>query len=194
MKTTPDEAAAATDRSRLDALLSEHLLALAEANARLAQRQTELLLEHYFTKTNDGYAPVLVEMVLKRQVLHPGSPAVQAADGGLATPATDMHLEEQATRFQVPLLTLAPVNLLVVQSLTIELDLPPATAPAGPTVEGAAPPDGRRVAPDAPSVPDRDRVKVQVTIGALPLPLGLATTLEAFAQTIQPIVGLSRAP
>jgi hypothetical protein len=83
--------------------LIKPLLAVAEANDRLAKAHIDFLLEHCFTRDEAGaYLPVMIVM----NVTH----GVRSNEG---------QLEQVTTVFNLPLLTIVPLNPIRVNTATI---------------------------------------------------------------------------
>ena len=159
MDTTQPEASDTPARATIESTVSACLAAVARANAAMSREQTALMLEQCFHETADGYRPVMIRMALARQVVVPGAAAAPPADVGAGSPAGAATMRELTTIFDVPLVTVAPLSLLTIQSVTIDV--------ASPT--------------------EPDRVKVSIALGSVPTPPGLRTLIEAFASSIQPI-------
>src|SRR5690606_35554770 len=88
--------------SPIDQLISRPFVALARANGKLALEQVKILLDVCFSKQGDTYNPVLIDMTLRRNVLIPGT----------GPPL----IEQVVMQFQVPLITLLPIDSLLIDS------------------------------------------------------------------------------
>src|SRR5271166_2101715 len=99
----------------MDSLIGGPLNAAATANAAMALTQTKFLLDTCFTKTSSGspavdsYSPILIEMSLIRGVLTP--------PGSGSPPSTSTDIQQIKTTFNLPLLTIVPLNSLAVETV-----------------------------------------------------------------------------
>jgi Protein of unknown function (DUF2589) len=103
-------------------LIGGPLMAAAEANGMMAVAQTRFLLDTAFslTKTGgdnptDAYNPVMIQMKLTRGVLVPTDPT--------ADPPQEPRIDEVVTTFDLPLLTILPLNSLAVDDVSIKFDM-----------------------------------------------------------------------
>ena len=157
---------------RLTDLMSAPLIAAAEANAKMSQAQVDFLLECCFTKNGDSYAPKMIQMELSRTVITPAAP-------GEADQSTKMV--DATTTFNLPLLTLVPVNNLAINNLDVNFEM-----------------DITHLDIDAAGEPQllgkvmKDReiegFQMDITINAeqVPLPAGIVTIIDAFSKNFQP--------
>lgn len=96
----------------IDQIIGAPLRATASANAMMAKEQLQFLMDFCFKKEGDNFTPVMIEMVMVRsQMTSEGSP-----DG---TP----QLRRFSTKFNLPLLTVIPINSLSVESFEIDFDV-----------------------------------------------------------------------
>ncbi|WP_223670414.1 DUF2589 domain-containing protein [Kangiella shandongensis] len=100
-------------------LIGAPLMAAAKANSAMAATQTKFLLDTCFAKeeTSDGkenYKPVLIKMTLTRGVLVPVDPD---------KPEQEPKIEQVETTFDLPLLTVLPLNSLAVDDVSIGFDM-----------------------------------------------------------------------
>lgn len=192
-------------------LIGAPLLAAAKANSAMAATQTKFLLDTCFAKetTDDGkdhYQPVLIKMTLSRGVLVPIDPS---------TPDQEPTISEVKTTFDLPLLTILPLNSLAVDDVSIGFDMEVKssfseatndkteqalsaessfTAKVGYGVFSAEVTGS--VSYDSSSSSSRDthyeksnsaQYSVKVHAGQIPLPQGVTTIIQAFTNSISPI-------
>jgi hypothetical protein len=194
---------------------------------------------------HDSYIPVMVKMSLTRAVLTPGTAAVTAVTGSAAvaatpgTPATattpaipptpaipevpamaaqpaqPAAIQNFTTTFDLPLLTIMPLNSLAVETVDITFDMEvkssfaedasqetvtqkksegsfEAKAGWGPfsvSIKGSASYDSKSTDSSSQHYKKENSAKYTVNVhaGQLPLPKGVGVILEAFAGAIQPI-------
>ena len=103
----------------MDSLIGGPLNAAAKANANMALTQTKFLLDTCFSKEKDGdnYKPIMISMELERGVL---TPAVLKEDGTVDTPA---QVDTVVTKFNLPILTIIPLNSLAVETVDIGFEM-----------------------------------------------------------------------
>lgn len=192
-------------------LIGAPLLAAAKANSAMAATQTKFLLDTCFAKetTDDGkdhYQPVLIKMTLSRGVLVPVDPT---------QPDQEPTISEVKTTFDLPLLTILPLNSLAVDDVSIGFDMEVKssfsestndkteqalsaessfTAKVGYGVFSAEVTGS--VSYDSSSSSSRDthyeksnsaQYSVKVHAGQIPLPQGVTTIIQAFTNSISPI-------
>lgn len=194
-------------------LIGAPLRAAADANAMMAVTQTQFLLNTAFARTTDAttkldtYAPIMIQMTLTRGVLVPVDPTV--------SPAQEPKIEQIKTSFEVPLLTILPLNSLAVDDVTIKFDMEvkssfsDATSDKTEEAVAAATSFSAKMgfgifsaevtgsaSYDRTTSSSRDthyeksnsaRYSVSVHAGQLPLPEGVKTIISAFANAISPI-------
>jgi hypothetical protein len=170
---------------------------------------------------HNSYKPVMIKMALTRATLTPGTPAVQEvkdASGNVtqkAQPAQPAVIQNFTTTFDLPLLTIMPLNSLAVETVDITFDMEvkssfaqeeshetvtqkkaqgsfEAKAGWGPfsvTIKGSASYDSTNTDKSSQHYKKENSAKytVNVTAGQLPLPKGVGVILDAFAGAIQPI-------
>lgn len=109
----------------MGSLIGGPLNAAANANASMAVTQTQFMLNTCFNKTEskdggvESYEPIMIKMSLTRGVVTPGQPA---GPGG--TPAaTDPKMETFTTAFDLPILTIIPLNSLAVNTVDINFEM-----------------------------------------------------------------------
>ncbi len=194
-------------------LIGGPLNAAAEANAMMAVTQTRFLLDTAFKlKAGTGgkadeYEPVMIRMSLTRGVLVPVDPT--------KNPPDEPKIEQVVTTFDLPLLTILPLNSLAVDDVTVKFDMEvkssfsEATNAKTETAMAAESSFSAKVgygifsvsvtgsaSYDSTSSNSRDthyeksnsaKYSVSVHAGQLPLPEGVKTIITAFANAITPI-------
>lgn len=191
----------------MDSLIGGPLNAAANANAAMAVTQTKFLLDTCFAKQGTdkdvNYKPIMIKMTLTRGVITPGEagkdPTIQSVD----------------TTFNLPLLTIVPLNSLAVQTVEITFEMEVKSSfsetqeeksetarhadlsfeaklgwgPLSVSIKGSASYDQKDSSTHNTHYEKSNSAKytVKVTAGQLPLPKGVNTIIEAFAQAIQPI-------
>lgn len=203
----------------MESLIGGPLNAAANANAAMALTQTKFLLDTCFTRTlgdpkanppkADSYSPIMIEMSLVRGVLTPGDPT--ATDEKLKF----TNIQEIATTFNLPLLTIVPLNSLAVDTVQITFEMEVKSAfsedtseskekqikaetsfeaklgwgPLSVTVKGSASYDQKDTSTHNTHYEKSNSAKYTVNVhaGQLPLPQGVTTIIQAFTNCIQPI-------
>lgn len=96
-------------------LIGGPLNAAATANGMMAATQTKFLLDtaFQFDETTNTYSPIMIEMTLTRGVLVPVDP----------NDPKEARIEEVNTTFDLPLLTILPLNSLGVDDVSIKFDM-----------------------------------------------------------------------
>lgn len=222
----------------MDALIGGPLNAAANANAAMALTQTKFLLDTCFSKTHvdkqdevkgvpevidsatgmvitpgviatpeipahDDYAPIMIVMSLSRPLI---------IEGSSSTPAEIKNISSQ---FNLPLLTIIPLNSLAVETVDISFDMEVKSSfsedlteeksrqikaeasfeakagwgPCSVSIKGSASYDSKDSSTHNTHYEKSNSAKysVKVHAGQLPLPKGVNTIIEAFTQSIQPI-------
>ncbi len=170
----------------------------------------------------DNYSPIMIVMSLTRGVITPGSPAGIAGDGKTAIPATATSIQYLTTQFNLPLLTIIPLNSLAVTTVDIIFEMEVNSSfderqtdtkeseskgegsfeakvgwgPVSVTIRGSASYDSKDSSTHDTHYQKSNSAKytVNVTAGQLPLPKGVNTIIEAFTQSISPITLSAPAP
>jgi hypothetical protein len=168
---------------------------------------------------HDEYRPVMVVMSLTRAVLTPGS-AGSAGDQTVtpvvpAVPAQPAIVQNFTTAFNLPLLTIMPLNSLAVETADINFEMEVKSSfseeqndtkekqvkaeasfeakvgygPFSASVKGSASYDQKDTSTHNTHYQKSNSAKYTVNVhaGQLPLPQGVTTIIEAFASAIQPI-------
>lgn len=190
-------------------LIGGPLKAAAEANAMMAVTQTKFILDTAFSvvKANgkpDAYTPIMIQMTLTRGMLAPNADATKPP-----------VIQQIQTTFELPLLTILPLNSLGVDDVTVKFDMDVKSSFSETTnqktletVAAATSFDAKfgnglwsagingSVSYDRTSSSGRDTqyqksnsatYSVSVHAGQLPLPDGVKTIITAFANSITPI-------
>ncbi len=180
----------------IESIISAPLVAASKANVVMVTGQTRFLLEYCFTKKpkSETYQPVMIEMLMTRADVVPGDKAG----------APDIIKKHKLT-FALPLLTLIPLNSLVIDKVTVDFDMEITSVtsyePVGVIGKQKVPLNKQaqlngRISSDpsqqsGASVQNksqmRSRLKVNINAGPLPLPVGVLTIIDLYTKTIQPI-------
>ncbi|MCJ8314310.1 MAG: DUF2589 domain-containing protein [Saccharospirillaceae bacterium] len=187
----------------IKALIAAPLLAGAEANSKMALSQTEFLLKTCFNTSGSGkdikYDPRMINMVLTRSVIKP--------DGSAGTPVE--------TRFDLPLLTILPLNSLAVDEITVNFEMEVKSSFSNDQesssetesaaegsfsakvgygcfsaeVSGSVSASSKSASSEKSHYEKSNSAKYSITAhaGQLPLPEGVTTIIQAFSQCIAPI-------
>lgn len=186
----------------MDALIGGPLNAAADANAKMAMTQTKFLLETCFVKkgTEDdaSYQPILIKMELVRAFIK-----------------EDQSVEQVTTTFNLPLLTIMPLNSLAVDTVDVNFEMEvsssfseensqektekkaaEATLEAkigfgvfSATIKGKVSYDSTQSSKESQHYKKSNAAKYNVSVhaGQLPLPTGVATIIDVFSKSIEPI-------
>jgi hypothetical protein len=199
----------------LDSLIAGPLNASANANAAMALTQTKFILDNGFNKTTTGtgasavttYDPIMISMTLTRGVLTPGD--------ATATPPVETSIKQFTTSFNLPVLTIIPINSLGVDNVDVEFEMNVKSSssddtsqsssnsssgnggfeakigwgPVSVTVHGSVSYDHKDSQTHSTHYQASNSAKytIKVHAGQLPIPKGVNTIIEAFANAIQPI-------
>lgn len=195
----------------MDSLIGGPLNAAAKANAAMAVTQTKFIIDTCFntegTAPNFSYKPIMIKMSITRGVIQPTT-----GTGAGATPI----IQPVTTTFDLPLLTIIPINSLGVdevnitfemevkssfsdeQSQTTETSIKASTSfevkvgwgPVSATVKGSASYDHNDSSTHSTHYQKSNSAKYTVTVhaGQLPVPKGVNTIIEAYTNAIQPII------
>ena len=203
----------------MDSLIGGPLNAAAKANAAMAVTQTKFILDTCFTKTssdddkdsdsdNNSYTPIMIQMTLTRGVIQPQD----EGDDGTIPPPTIVPVK---TTFDLPLLTVIPINSLGVDNvdITFEMEVKSSFAeeqsektettikasasfevkvgwgPISATVKGSASYDHNDSSTHSTHYQKSNSAKYTVNVhaGQLPIPKGVNTIIEAYTNAIQPL-------
>ncbi|MBI9064472.1 MAG: DUF2589 domain-containing protein [Marinilabiliaceae bacterium] len=191
----------------MHALIGAPLNATATANSSMAVTQTKFMMDTCFNKEGTApaisYKPIMIKMELVRGVIGP------PAENG------DVTIQNVTTTFNLPLLTVMPINSLAVQTadVTFEMEVKSsydeeqkntttttvhteASAETTfdswlvkATVKGSASYDKVDSSTHNTHYQKSNSAKYTVNVhaGQLPLPKGVNTIIEAFTRAIEPI-------
>ncbi|TCC90057.1 DUF2589 domain-containing protein [Pedobacter frigiditerrae] len=168
---------------------------------------------------HDSYVPVMIVMSLQRGIITPGTPAVDADDTAKppvkAKAAVATQIQSFVTQFNLPMLTIVPLNSLAVDTVDINFEMEVKSSfsedqseaksteskgegsfeakmgwgPLSVTIRGSASYDSKDSSTHNTHYEKSNSAKYSVNVHAaqLPLPKGVNTIIEAFAQSISPI-------
>lgn len=198
----------------MDSLIGGPLNAAATANAAMALSQTKFLLDTCFNskKPSTGtaadseitYTPIMIKMSLTRGLI---AASDKSGEAPKITPLT--------TTFDLPMLTVVPLNSLAVDSVSITFEMEVKSSfseeqseestkarkaegsfegklgwgPLSVTIKGSASYDQKDSTTHNTHYQKSNSAKYTVNVhaGQLPLPKGVNIIIEAFAQAIAPI-------
>ena len=201
----------------MDSLIGGPLNAAATANSSMAITQTKFMLDTCFEKIElpnqdnvdennkkYNYKPIMIAMSLDRGVIEPGN-----NNGDQAT------IQNVETSFNLPLLTIIPINSLGVDEVGIDFEMEVKSSfsdeqtdtkenqiktsgsfeakvgygPFSASVKGSASYDHKDSTTHSTHYQKSNSAKytVKVHAGQLPVPKGVNTIIEAFSKSIEPI-------
>lgn len=192
----------------MDSLIGAPLNAAADANAAMAITQTRFILDTCFSQSgtapNIEYKPIMIKMSLTRGVITPS-----------ATPGTAPSIDPVVTTFDLPLITIIPINSLGVDSVNITFEMEVKSSygeeqsqatesaisasaewevkvgwgPVSASVKGSASYDQKDTSNFKTHYEKSNSAKYTVNVhaGQLPVPKGVNTIIEAYTLAIQPI-------
>jgi hypothetical protein len=220
----------------MDSLIGGPLNAAASANGTMAANQVKFMLDTCFTKivvpattvapitpAYTNYAPIMINMSLTRQVITPiGESAAKA--WAAYTPAEQQtniankpqtQIDDITTKFNLPLLTIIPLNSLAVQTVNINFEMEVKSSYGedhsnessksmaaeasfeakidygifSASVKGSASTKSEDKTSESSHYEKSNSAKytVAVTAGQIPLPEGVKTIIDAFAGAIIPV-------
>lgn len=193
----------------MDSLIGAPLNAAADANAAMAITQTKFILDTCFSKTGTApdieYKPIMIKMSLTRGVITPG-----------AAPGDDPSIDLVTTTFDLPFITIIPINSLGVDlvDITFEMEVKSSFAeeqsettetainasaewevkvgwgPVSASIKGSASYDQKDSSTHSTHYEKSNSAKYTVNVQAhqLPVPKGVNTIIEAYTLAIQPII------
>lgn len=200
----------------MDSLIGAPLNAAANANASMALTQTKFMLDTCFQKkeisgsspTAYNYDPIMIKMSITRGVIQPQN---AAQDGTVPPP----DIEAVTTTFDLPLLTIIPINSLGVETVDITFEMEVKSSfseeqseqtksemkaaasfeakigwgPVSATIKGSASYDKQDSSSHSTHYQKSNSAKYTVNVhaGQLPVPKGVNTIIEAYTNAIQPI-------
>ncbi len=208
----------------MDSLIGAPLNAAAKGNASMALTQTSFLLDTCFNKvtaspgsgTGSGtasvsYSPIMIEMSLSRPVIVQSGGAQGSGSGS----GNNVTFNNVTTQFNLPLLTIIPINSLGVDNVDITFEMEVKSSfsedtnktisnstagqasfeakmgwgPFSATIKGSASYDHKDSETHSTHYQKSNSAKYTVNVhaGQLPIPKGVNTIIEAFTNAIQPI-------
>lgn len=192
-------------------LIGGPLTAAAQANSMMAVTQTNFMLDTCFNKVENGdntsLQPIMVTMQISRGVISQG----EAAQGS----APPTNITNVTTSFDIPLLTLIPLNALGVTDVEVGFDMEVKSSYSDESmqessssshaegsfktklgagwwsveVKGSVSHDSSQSASSTTSYQKSNSAKYTVSVkaGQLPLPEGVTTIIQAYTNSISPI-------
>lgn len=193
----------------MEDLIGGPLNAAAKANSAMALTQTRFMIDTCFNKipnsnNTTNYSPIMIDMILVRGVIAPG-----------ANPGDAPTISQVSTKFSLPLLTIMPLNSLAVETVDIGFEMEVKSSfsetqnrnhesstsanasfetklgwgPLSVSIKGSASYASKDSETHNTHYEKSNSAKYTVNVhaGQLPLPKGVNTIIEAFAQSIQPI-------
>lgn len=189
----------------MDSLIGGPLNAAANANSAMALTQTKFLLDTCFSQSGTApaiaYSPLMINMTLIRGVLTPG-------DNGTT-------IQQVTTNFNLPLLTIVPLNSLAVETVDVNFEMEVKSSfsedtsqksdterqasgsfeaklgwgPLSVSISGSASYDQKDSSSHDTHYQKSNSAKYTVAVhaGQLPLPQGVNTIIQAFTNAIQPV-------
>ncbi len=196
----------------MDSLIGGPLNAATKANAAMAMTQTMFMLNTCFQKDGEGadanYKPIMINMTLTRGVLTPGTTDDSGSTSGTSIQSFD-------TAFNLPLLTIVPLNSLAVETVDIGFEMQVNSSysedkseehkstlaasadwevkagwgPVSVSVRGSVSYDKSDTSSFSSHYQKSNSAKYTVNVhaGQLPLPTGVTTIIQAFASSIEPV-------
>ncbi|WP_299265722.1 DUF2589 domain-containing protein [uncultured Psychrosphaera sp.] len=184
-------------------LIGAPLVAATQANNMMAITQTKFLLETCFFLKKQGdkeiYKPIMINMTLTRQVIN--------ADGSAA--------ESVETDFNLPLLTIIPLNSLAVDDINVSFEMEVKSSFTSDSSSDASAENkdensisrkinnnnisaelsGSVAASESSNSSDKSSFKksnsakyeIKAHAGQIPLPVGVTTIIETFSKSMAPI-------
>ena len=176
-------------------LVGQPVVAMVKANDMMARQQVKLLMQNCFSGTGNVYEPVMITMLMRRAAIEPSGDD------------DSMPIRQLETRFQIPLITLLPINSLAIDELDVSFDMDVHT-----TYE-VSEDDDEDLFGDVSSAPTksydiegsikyvpRDNtddlrtggsgsspISIKISADRLPLPLGVNTILQEYSKAIYPL-------
>ena len=193
----------------MDSLIGGPRNAAAKANAAMAMTQTMFMLNTCFEKKDDNYKPIMINMTLTRGIITP------PATGDDGKPVGETEIKSFDTAFNLPLLTIIPLNSLAVETVDIgfemqvnssygeeksedhstklaasaDIEVKAGWGPVSVTVRGSVSYDKEDTSSFSSHYQKSNTAKYTVNVhaGQLPLPTGVTTIIQAFANSIEPV-------
>ncbi|MDD1781668.1 DUF2589 domain-containing protein [Enterovibrio sp. ZSDZ35] len=196
------------------ALIGGPLNAAAQANSMMAVTQTKFMLDTCFNKKSDSedkgqdtLEPIMVTMQITRGVISEG----EAKEGE----APDVNITNVTTEFDVPLLTIVPLNSLGVDNVQVDFEMEVKSSYSDESsqstssktseqgsfsaklgegwwsveVKGSISHDSQSASAQKSTYQKSNNAKYTVSVhaGQLSLPQGVTTIIQAFTNSITPI-------
>lgn len=183
---------------RIADLLSAPLVAAATANSFMVREQTRFLMDTCFiAKGSNQYEPVMIEMSLSKSILSKDE-------------NSEIKRQEIITTFQIPLLTLVPLNSLVVDNVDIDFCLE-IVSYTGSTSNASSHPEENsaedkwhqksnsnepalsgKLSYDAKDKGENrshnaSKLNVKIHAGTIPLPIGVTTLIDLYVKSINAV-------
>lgn len=195
----------------IDSLIGGPLIATTKANANMAFTQTQFLLDNCFKKVVTGsgdtattnYEPIMIQMNLTNNVITPGDPTT--------TPPTETMVTPFTTVFNLPILTIMPLNSLAVNSVDVNFEMEVQSSstqnsksettgengfeekvgwgPFSVTILGSASYDSKESITANSHYKKNNTAKYSIAVhaGQMPLPQGVLTIIDAYSKNISPV-------
>lgn len=152
-------------------LISAPLTAVSKANMSMLSSQTQFILNHCFKMENGVYQPIMVSMTISRK---------------------DKQ-GEAVLEFQVPLLSLLPLNSLAVENAKLNFSLDITTASSCVSDNDSSDAEetetilsGRIVHEKKTSENTSAHMKLELNANTIPIPNGMKTLIELYSKAILP--------
>lgn len=166
-------------------IITAPLLAASKANSAMAQEQTQYILDYCFSKSEGGqYEPIMIRMSLTRAISEAGE-----EDGA------SLDIKIVKSEFELPLMTLIPINSLAVESVELDFDME-ITSTAKETAEGGkavlAGKVGTKQGENAKLSKELQRkstanLSFNVKVKPLPLPPGIIAVVDLYTKSMNPV-------
>lgn len=181
----------------IDALISAPLIAASRANAEMVLGQTSFLLRNCFTKNDQNkYEPIMISMTMTKSFINTDK-----------APTDPEYFKLEKITFQVPLLSIIPLNSLAIDKINLGFEMEITSSSnwiytdedkktANRVLEKKTQLNGK-LSSDSSHQTKNDiqykksnasKLKVEITAGSLPLPLGVLSILEFYTKNINPIL------
>jgi hypothetical protein len=163
----------------IDNMIGAPLVATARANSMMAREQANFILTHCFTNDEKGYHAVMIKMSLTKNYVKTKKTEIGSVTG----------------YFDLPMLTIIPINSLGVESLELDFALEIKSHYARKEEnERSAVLTGvigsrKKSYPNAGAQDDQSEdahLLVNIKAGSLPLPVGITHIIELYSKSIHP--------
>ena len=172
-----------------DDLIASPLIAASQANSMMAREQVKFIMDFCFEKVGDNYEPINIQMSISRK--------------GLRRDEKDEPIFKETTaQFQLPMITLVPLNSLSVQEINIDFSMEVTSHVEKKEVNnlvsstdkekkvmlcGNVSRFNNKVSKQSSNSSNNSissNIDISIKAGSLPLPTGLTTILEAYTKNI----------